>query len=207
MANCPANCQTTLLQYPPSACFDDLRFKTLERMGFYLCTTTLPDPITPETIEPLIEAGDIVFTKTWGNIVWDAPITEDIPFGDCYPARQKIMGRVLNADDKIAISNTSGSPAITDNYFDYDWIQDKIDKQALLNPMFVYCDGDVVIPRERNGVPVKMTILSYIDWIKSGTQGGSSTEFKRWSIRFSNDPFAFYTAKPEFNLNDLSIIV
>lgn len=204
MANCPSNCQTTLLQYPPSACFDDLRFKTLERIGFLLCTATLPSPVTAENLQPLLDDGDLVFTKPLGNLVWDAPITEDIPFSDCAPARQKIMGRVLNADDKIAVSLTSGSPAVTDLYYDYDWIQDKIDKQALLNPLFVYCDGDVVVSAP-GGIPVKMTILAYIDWIKSGTQGGSSTEFKRWTFRFSNDPFAFDTAKPLFNLYELGI--
>ena len=117
------------------------------------------------------------------------------------------MGRVLNADDKIAVTGPVGSPAVEDPYFDYIWIQDKIDQQALLNPMFVYCDGDVVVPTDRNGVPIKMTILAYIDWIKSTTPGGSSTEFKRWTFRFSNDPFAFYTAKPLFNLNDLDIVI
>lgn len=206
MANCPASCQDiVLIGNPPDQCILSVRRKTLSRVGFYPCNVTLPDPITPENIAPLIEDGTIVFSSKLGNIQWADPTTEDQIIDECSTAQQVITSRELTAEDRIAISYTSGSPATTNDYYDYDFWQDKQENQLLMNYMLVFCDGDVVVPKTSTGEALGATMLVYISYQKPATQGGQWTEFKRISIRFQGDPLAFFTAKPAFNLTEAGI--
>lgn len=206
MPNCPSNCQNlVLIGNPPDQCIQDFRNKTLSRIGFYPCPITLPDPITNNGIKALFDDGTIVVSSPLGNINWADPTTEEIPIDECSPARTIITGRELTAEDRIAITHLSGSPATVDDELDYDFWDDKVQNQALMNTMLFFCDGDVVIPKDRNGNPLRATMLVYISYQKPQTQGGQWTEFKRIIIRFNNDPLAFYTAKPAFNYIDAGI--
>lgn len=204
--SCPGACgDVTLLRNPLTNCVTDIRQKTLSRIAFYDCNTTLPDPITGASIKTLFDNGTIVASMPLGNIQWGEPTTEDLAVDDCSPARQFITGREMTFEDRVALSNTTGSPAVTDSYFDYDFWQDKMDKQFVVRYMLIYCDGDVVIPRDKNGNPLGATMLVYINFQKAQTQGGASTEFKRGSVRFAGDPLALYTAKPAFNYIEAGI--
>lgn len=206
--NCPANCQNiVLVGNPPDQCTLLLRNKTLSRVAFYPCSLSLPDPITGVAMKALFDNGDIVASSQLGNINWQDPTTEDIVVNECSPARQIITGRELQAEDRVAIKYLSGSPATADDEYDYDFWQDKMVNQSLMNYMLIFCDGDVVIPKDANGNPLTATMLVYISYQKPGTQGGDWIEFKRISIRFKNDPLAFYTAKPAFNYIDAGIVL
>lgn len=205
---CPQNCGTTVLvKNPQTACVTSIRQKTLSRIAFFDCNTTLPDPYTGAAFKALFDSGAIVASMPLGNIQWADPATEDIPVDDCTPARQFIQTREMTFEDRIAVSKTSGSPSVTDEYFDYDFWQDKVDNQLILRYMLIYCDGDVVIPTDRAGNPLGATMLAYLSGQRSQTQGGATTEFKRGSLRFQGDPLAFHTAKPAFNYIEAAISI
>jgi hypothetical protein len=206
--NCPANCQSIVLTgNPKDKCELSTRQKTLDRVAFFPCSMSLPDPWSDAAIKQLFDDQTIVASSKLGNINWQDPTTEDVVVSECMPAITIITGRELQAEDRVAISFASGSPAVPDDYRDYDFWQDKMEKQNLMNYMLIFCDGDVVIPKDANGNPLTATMLAYISYQKPQTQGGQWIEYKRISIKFQNDPLAFYTAKPQFNLKDANIIL
>ena len=206
MANCPASCGVvTLVANPSGTCSTELRYQTLSRVGFYPCSETLPDPLTESAIQQLVIDDVIVFSSVLANVVLADPTTEDIVVDDCTPARTIITGRQLTAEDRVAISYASGSPATTTDYADYTFWDDKIVKQQLMNTFLVMCNGDVILPYDRNGRPLRATMLVYISYQKPSTQGGQAVEFKKITINFNGDPVAFFTAVPAFNLNTWNI--
>lgn len=206
MGFCPSTCNDiTLLGNPTEGCTTSIRQKTLSRIKFYPCTTTLPDPIEDAAIKALWDDGTIVASSALGNIVWDDPITEDINIDECSPPRTIIVGRVLNAEDRIAVSATEGSPGTVDAYHDYDFWDDKVVNQLTMNYGLIFCDGDVIIPRDRAGVPLTATMSVHISYQKPQTAGGAWIEYKKITIRFNGDPLAFFTAKPAYNYIDAGI--
>lgn len=204
MALCPSNCQVVLTKLPPAPCIIEPRYSTLDRMGFFDCATTLPDPLTPELIEDLIADGTIVISSIFSSS-WSAPTVEQISLGNCYPQREVVTGRELIIEDRVPVSYTSGSPAVTDDYYDYDFWQSIVEQQASLNYMMIMCSGDVILPKDKNGNLLKASVSGYIDYQLPATPGGNNwIEFKRITIRFANDPLAFFTAKPVTNIAEIS---
>lgn len=203
---CPAACgDITLIRNPLTDCQLTTREDTLSRIAFFDCNTTLPDPITGAAMKALFDNGTIVVSSKLANITWDDPATEDYVISECDPAQQRIVGRTMNFEDRFAISSVTGSPAVTDPYFDYKFWQDKIDNQAVVNYLLIYCNGNVRFPRDRNGNPLGASINAFINYQKPQTQGGQWMEFKRGIIRFAGDPLAFHTATPIFNHSDAGI--
>lgn len=196
---CPSSCgDFTLLGNPEASCTVDIRQKSPSRFFYYPCNVTLPDPITPENIAPLFEDGTIVASSELANFTVNDPATDDVVISDCRPALPVVSSREIIAEDRIRVELTSGSPATTNMYFDYDFWQDKTEHQFQMNAMIAYCDGDVIIPVDINGNPLTFTMLAYLNWQRPATQGGASIEFKRITMRFQGDPFALHI-KPSFN--------
>lgn len=206
MPFCPASCSDiALLANPQSTCESQQRYRILSRVAFYPCSVTLPDPMTDMAIKALFDDGTIVATSALANVTFADPTSEDVAIDDCSPAMSVITGRELTAEDRYAVSNTSGSPATTDEYFDYDVLDDKVINQHAMNYMLIFCDGDVVVPLDRAGNPLTATMQVFISYQKPSTQGGRWIEYKKITIRFQNDPLALYTAKPAFNYIDAGI--
>lgn len=201
MANCPINCVDELIANPEDNCILEVRRKTLSRISFFACSTDLPDPITDEAIAELYEQGQIVISSELANLAFGDPTYEDVPISDCRPNLQILTARELTFEDRVAIS--IGSPV--NGYFDYDFWQDKISKQANLNFILHYCDGDSVIARNEQGGLLTARITGYLNWQVPTTKGNTNIEFKRLSITFNGDPLGFYN-KPEFNLYTAGIL-
>jgi hypothetical protein len=196
---CPASCSSiTLLQNPQANCIDSIRRKTLSRIFFYPCSTILPAPISNTNIAPLFANGTIVSTNRLANINVADPQTEDVLVDECSAARKFITTRELTCEDRIAVEVNPTSPGGDNPYFDYDWWADKGDQQLVLNAMLAYCDGDVIIPLDKNGNPLSFTLLAHLSWQKPQQQGGAWVEFKKITMNFMGDPFALIN-KPAFN--------
>lgn len=146
----------------------------------------------------LFNANQLVFSSALGNIVPADPTTEDITIDECNAALKVIDTRTITFEDRIAINNTTFSPSVDAPYFDYNFWQDKNDQQLQLNVMIAYCDGDVIIPLDGNGNPLKATMLVYLSFQKPQTQGGAWVEFKKGEITFRGDPFSM-TTPPSWN--------
>ena len=197
--NCPASCTTvTLLANPQANCIDNLRRKTLSRIFFYPCSTSLPSPITNAAMKALFDAGTIVSTNRLGNIVVADPQTEDIMVDECSAARKIITTREITFEDRVSVEANSNSPAIDNPYFDYDFWKDKQQQQIVMNAMLAYCDGDVIIPVDALGNALSFSMLAFLSWQKPGNQGGAWIEFKKIQMNFLGDPFDFGN-KPAFN--------
>lgn len=192
---------------PPDACSTQRRLKTLSRVIYWSCSATLPDPLTDAAAKALFDNGVFVPGSVLANIVVNDPNFEDVLMSECAPADKIVATREITAEDRVMVSAASGSPATVDNYIDYDFYQDKTDKTGLVNFALAFCDGDVVIPKNANGQPLRGTMTSYISYQKPQTQGGQWIEFKKISIMFQGDPLAFFTATPAFNINTAGIVL
>lgn len=206
MGLCPASCSDiTLIGNPTTNCVPSLRKKTISRLLFWPCSVDLPTPITGN-IKPLFDDGTIVYSSSLANIVVNDPNFDDVVYDECSPVDKVPSTREITFEDRFAISKTSGSPATTNTYFDYDFWQDKLSNRFSLRFGIVYCDGDVEIPKDDNGNSLTATITVFRSWQKPQTQGGQWIEFKKASIVFQGDPFSL-SSKPAFNLSDEGIVL
>lgn len=196
---CPSNCTPdVLIGNPQGICSQDVRQRILSRIAFFPCNTTLPDPITGPGMKALFDSGEIVASSKLANIVLADPQTEDVVIDECSVARKFITSRLITAEDRISVSLTSGSPATTNKFRDYDFWQDKLDHQLLMYTMLIYCDGDVIIPATRDGVYISASLTAYLNYQKPSTQGGQWIEFKHLEFNYPGDPLALFL-KPAFN--------
>lgn len=205
---CPASCNSiTLLGNPAAGCQTSRREKTLSRIAFFPCSTVLPDPITG-SIAALFADDTIVASMPLGNIVVNDPNISEIMQDECTPMARKIDTREITFEDRYAVAkDLPTSPVTSNEYWDYAFWQNKNDVQTSLAYMLIYCDGDVIIPKNAAGQYMTATILVFLSWQKPSTQGGSWVEFKKGSIIFQGDPFAMSGATPAFNLNDEGIVL
>ena len=205
---CPASCNSiTLLSNPAVGCVTSRREKTLSRIAFFPCSTTLPDPLAG-AIAALFASDTIVASMPLGNIVVNDPNISEVMQDECTPMARKIDTREITFEDRYAVAKQlPTSPATTNEYWDYSFWQNKNDIQTSLAYMLIYCDGDVIIPKTASGQYMTATILVYLSWQKPSTQGGSWVEFKKGSIIFQGDPFAMSGATPAFNLIDEGIVL
>lgn len=205
---CPSSCSDiTLLPLPPS-CGVVLRKNTLARLLVYPCSFELPDPIIcgeGSNIQPLFDDGTIVISGKLANIVLADPVTEDVTTDDCTPVTKNILTREITFEDRnaVSIADPSFSPGYHNLYYDYDWWLDKIANNTRIAWGIVFCNGDVIIPRDVNGQILNTSVYTFISYQKSSTVGGQSIEFKKGSLTFQGDPFNFQ--RPDFNLVDCGI--
>lgn len=194
---CPSACGDINLISNPDSCITDVRQKTLSRVAFFPCNVTLPTVI-PGNIAPLFDDGTIVVSSELGNFTVNDPATEDIAVSSCRPAKRVIQTREIVFQDRIALSFTGGSPAVINQYWDYNFWKDKLQYEFNLYSMWIYCDGDVVIPVDLKGNPLAFSLLGFINWQQPSNVGGSWVEFKQFSMIYQGDPF--YFEQPAFNL-------
>lgn len=206
---CPASCNdTTLIGLPTAACVPSLRRRTFSRFIFFNCGTTLPDPM-PGSIKPLFDDGSIVSSSSlvFPNGLPD-PSFEDVVYDECSAPVPEATGRLIDFEDRIAISNTSGSPATTNAYYNYVFWKDKYDNRFNLSYGIVYCNGDVYIPKDSDGNPYQASLNAFISYQKPGTNGGGWIEFIKGTLNFPNDPFAITNNPvPDFNLTTEGIVL
>jgi hypothetical protein len=198
-SNCPSSCtDIALLANPQAACTTSLRRKTLSRIIFFPCNTTLPNPMTGAAMKALFDDGTIVASSKLANIGVNDPTTEDVVIDECSPTEKVIMTRAIDFEDRVAIALSAGSPLATDLYKDYDFWKDKLAYQMQLSYGFVFCDGDVIVPRDPvSNIPLTATLFGFISYQKAQTQGGAWVEFKKFTLTFLGDPLNFF--KPDFN--------
>lgn len=194
MAICPANCaDPELIPVPDAGCETKRRKSSIFKIGFFACSTVLPDPLTCDSLETMIDSNQIVFSSPLVNVEVADPETEDVVISDCLPAVQEVIGRQMTFEDHIAIDiqeGPSGVPA--ENLFaDIKFWGNKNKYKTTLRQVFLYCDGRVEVPRDDMGNPLSGTFNVWRNFTRQGTGGNSYIlEIKRGSINFKGDPFA-----------------
>lgn len=212
---CPADCaDDTLTPNAPNSCDILVRKRGIERIGFFSCGTTLPDPFECTALETLAAGNGLVFSSPLANIEVAEPTFEEIEIADCLPSENVVTQRIITFQDRIAIeTEASTSPAFEkDKFYDYDFWQDKLNKKNTLRYMFVFCDGSVEVPRDSNGNYMEADLTVTKTFERQGT--GSTSfflEFKSGNMVFRGDPFAL-SNKPEldaqgdvFNIHDCDL--
>lgn len=203
MGFCPANCQnTTLVPNPTGGCVFDTRNVAINRVAFMICGIELPDPFTAANTAPLFADGSIIASSPLANVVWADPETEDVLVHDCLPAQKYVTKRTLTFEDRIALQITSGSPATTNKFADYDFWKDKLEHRLLLRYGLIYCNGDFKFARNPDGTLME----GYFNMILSGQRlnnNGGTIELKKGSIDFFKDPLDL--TPPDFNLVEFNI--
>lgn len=207
MGLCPTNCTPDpLVGLMNTTCTIDPRRDTPSRIFFFRCQTELPNPITPAGIKALFDSGDIVASSELTNFAFNAPNYEDVQLSDCRTPRRFISTREVTFEDRIKRVKPSSvsSPALDNDYADYDFWEDKLSNTESIFTMIAYCSGETFIPEDSNGNYMNSTLTGYKDFIRAGTAGGASTETKKFSLVYNDDPLAF-NIKPSFNYIDAGI--
>lgn len=194
MGVCPANCtDVDLIPMPDGGCEPKRRKSSIFKIGFFACSTPLPDPLTCDTLETMIDSNLIVFSSPLVNVEVADPETEDVVISDCLPAVQEVIGRQITFEDHIAIDipeGASGVPA-ANLFADIKFWGNKNKYRQTLRQVFLYCDGRVEVPRDDNGDPLTGTFNVWRQFTRQGTGGTSYVlEIKRGAINFKGDPFA-----------------
>jgi len=190
---CTADCADyTLTPNPSAGCEPKLRTRNLDKIGFFLCSTSVPDPLDCASLKPLIDDGSIVFTSSLRNATWGDPTFADIVVSDCMPAVQYFTGRKLTADDAIAIEVKDGSGTVTNPFGDYLLIKSLQKASFNLRAIFLYCDGTMEIPKDDKGNPVTLSFTAYRNYEKQGDDSNPIyLELKHIELTFKGDPLPF----------------
>lgn len=205
---CPASCAPSDLVENPTTCVPTTRRRTFSRFIFFACNTTLPT-VMPGNIKPLFDDGSIVSSSSlvFPNGLPD-PNFEEVIYDECTPAQQVPASRVIDFEDRIAISTSTGSPAVVNEYFNYLFWRDKMANRFSLSYGIVYCNGDVYIPKDSNDVPYTASLNAYLSYQKPQANGGGWIEFIKGQLAFQNDPLDLANNPvPDFNLNTEGIII
>lgn len=210
MALCPAECvDFDLIPNPIGGCSDGtLRERRISRIAFMKCDIELPSEYTALTVAPLFatETQSIFLSQPLANITVNDPEFEDVKIHDCVPLQQIITRRTIDFQDRlqVTIPAVEGPPAVPANPFgDYALWQNKLDHRLYLRYGFVYCNGDFVLAKDKNGNLLEgwFNVFLAYENIANDTK---TIEFKKGTLSFLADPLALYNT-PEFNLNDLGI--
>lgn len=205
VGNCPSTCgDITLISNPTSDCETSVRQTTPSRLFFWPCNANIPTTINTSNIAALFSDGTFVATSRLANVAWNDPTYEDVIVDDCNPAQQILVSREVTFEDRTAVTSDAASPAIEDEYHDYDFWQDKLDNQTKLYYGVIYCNGDVKLAKDTSGNYLTARLTAYLNYQRPGTGGGLMTEFKRVSVLFNGDPLAL-TNKPVANLDDAGV--
>lgn len=199
---CSSNCGTVTLTPAPSSCTVKERFTSPARIIMIPCDAELPDPIKG-AIKPLFDSGDIVVTSELGNWEFGEPNYVDSNISACRPVNRIVSSRTISFQDRIGLSVTTGSPAVTTDFADYDFWRDKLEKQGLWYAALWHCNGDVFLPRTSSGVLVPASMTGYVNYEVLDTSSNLTVEVKQFSLVYQGDPFSFN--KPDFNTFEESI--
>lgn len=205
MAICQTGCEDITLIGNPVVCEFEPRITRPSRLLFFNICDTLPDPLTDVSAPPLFADGTIVASMPLANFVFNEPTYEDRLIDDCSVALPFLVSREATFQDRVAVDAISVSP-FTGAYFNYDFWQDKFEKQTQLGTMILYCNGDVKVARDENGTPLTSVMRLYLDYENPSNGGSRSIEFINGSLTWNGDPLAL-TNKPEFNTVEAGITV
>lgn len=152
---CPADCSNTDLLPNDEQCDLNPRLRGIERLGIFTCDTELPSPLTCVGLEALVTDNKLVFTNPLAQVDVQDPNYAEIVLSDCLPAFEVVTNQIIAARDVIKVdipADGTVSPATAPNP-NYNWKfwADKRDKQLSIRYMIIYCNGDVVIPRDTDG--------------------------------------------------------
>lgn len=214
MAFCPDNCIDTEELEPnlPGNCELKPRKRGIDRIGFFPCNRTLPEPMTCEGIQALIDDDVLVFSSPLAQVVVEDPQKEELEIRDCGAPMLMTVLRNITFQDRIAIQQVVASPGTSNLFYDYDFWKDKKTKQAVLRYMFIMCDGSVQVAKDDAGNYLEATLDIFISNERQGTGGTAFTlEIKKGTLSFKGDPFDF--VKPEtdtfgnvFNINTCNVL-
>lgn len=212
MALCPADClDFDLIDNPTGGCpKPEFRERRISRIAFFKCDTTFPDPATAENIEPLFTGATkaVYLSSPLANVVVNDPEFEEVKIHDCVPNSRIITQRVVDFEDRVKVEfpAVEGPPAVPANPFgDYAKWQNILDHQLYLRFGFVYCNGDFVIAKDKNGGYLEAWINVFVSF-QNIANDMKTIEIKKGSMAFLNDPLAMYNV-PAFNLTELGISV
>lgn len=213
MGFCPSNCEDdTLVQNPAAPCDLPVRKDGIDRIGFYACGTSLPEPWDCNAIAALIDSNVVAISGQLRNVAFADPVTEDLTVADCNGTTSLVTERVMTFEDLVAVSKANTSPLFgIDTFADYEFWKDKKSKKFTLRYFFIYCSGAVRVPRESDGTPMQGTFDMFVSYERQGTGNAAYTlEIKKGTIKFKGDPLDF--VKPEldglgnvFNINSCSL--
>lgn len=205
MGYCPSTCiPEELLTNPTANCSENPRFKTLDRILFMNCDTadTLPDPITNDNILPFFDpTNPLIVASSKLVLKVDDPTTQNIKLTNCDPQRAITATRVINFEDRIAISVLAGSPAVTDDYYDWDQWKQRDQLQMNIYFGFSFCDGDCFFARDINSKLIRASLQAFISFDE--TIDTRHMVFVKGKIEFQGDPL--YFPKMEFNAIEAGI--
>lgn len=185
----------------PQICELTPRLTTPSQLGFYLCNTSWPSPLTPEGIAALINSNEVVWSNPLANVTFNDPTTQDVQISDCLPSSRVVASRELTFQDRVAVSMNGGSPAEEEPFYDYDFWLDKVGKKLSMYYLIRYCNGDVKFANGTNGQPLSADLLVTLNYERATTNGSPSIEFKQGSAIFNGDPLDIRN-KPLFNIAD-----
>lgn len=193
MSFCTADCADyRLTPMAASDCEPKIRTRNLDKIGFYLCSLTIPEPLDCTTLKPLIDDGSIVFTSPLRAVTWDAPTFENISISDCIPSTPYFNGRKLTVEDAVAIEVQNSSGAITNPFGDYDFWKGIQNASFNVRTLLKYCDGTLEIPKDSKGNPIMLSLVVYRDYQKQGNDDNPLfLELKHLEITFKGDPLPF----------------
>lgn len=211
MSFCPSGCTELGLvaQATNPICYTDpTRKNGIARVGFFKCSTEIPNPLTCSTLSTLVTAGNVVFTSELANVTFGEPQFNNVKLSDCQPPLRLVAGRQMTFDDKIAVrlaaipaEDEEADPIPANPYFDRDFWKNKQQLSQQLRAIIVYCDGMIEVPRDENGDPIALNVTVYRDMDRT-TVGDDDviTEVKRIQIDFKGDPLEMRA--PEVDLSD-----
>lgn len=213
MGYCPNGCaeDTLLVNQTGEDCDLEARFRQINKVGFFMCNTDLPNPLTCAALQALIDSEQLTFTSPLANVEVGDPTFIDIQIAGCLPTRKEVDTRVINFQDRIGVTGGEGSPATDILNFEYNFWADKIDKQSRLRALVVYCDGAVVVCKDKNGEPLELTLNAFLKYENVGSASNQKViQYVQGALEWKGDPLAL-TNKPEltagnaeFNINSCS---
>lgn len=201
---CASSCGAVTLTPNPSSCEIKERFTSPARIIMIPCDALLPSPIKG-SIKPLFEDGTIVYTSELGNWNFGEPNMVDSNVSACRPVNKVISGRTISFQDRIGVSITSGSPAVTNKFADYDFWRDKLAKNGLWYAALWHCNGDVFLPKTASGRLIPATMTGYINYEVLDNQSNLTVEVKNFTLNYQGDPFSFNA--PDFNTFEETIVL
>lgn len=207
MAFCPADCEDqSVLPNPPADCELDIREQGIDKIMFFLCDVTLPEPFTCNALQTLVDNYQLAFSSPLAEIEIVDPVQEQVRVAACLPAKNITTERVINFQDRVkkdipAGVSPSTSPAVP--YYENDFWSDKLDKAERLRYALVMCDGTVQVAKDSSGFPLEATLNAFRAYenIGSGSTQKSITYIKG-TLTFAGDPLAL-SSKPELDANNV----
>lgn len=193
---CLADCASfDLTPMPAGGCALKFRNRKIKSLGFYMCSETIPSPMTCAALEPLVTAGTIVWTSPLTNVAIEDPTFEDITLSDCLPSTRYVTGRRITAEDRIAVEVAAqvGPPVVDANPLaDYDYWKNKQQAHLSMRVLIRYCDGNIENPVDDAGNPIQVGLTVFRSVSNQGSGDAMiALEIKKIELKFQADPLGF----------------